>query len=53
MTGNEHDDTYNDWVYVTYEDKTYYIMRRGTLVLCLWFAGIALGGWLLTQFIAA
>lgn len=52
MTGDEHD-PFANWICVEYNRKIYPIARRGSMTLCLWIAGIAVIGWLLTQLISA
>jgi hypothetical protein len=52
VTGHDHD-PYNDWVCIEYDGRIFWIMRRGTLTLCMWWAVLAVSGWLLTQLIAA
>ena len=53
MTGHGPQDPYDDWLLFHYQGKSYPIMRRGALTLCLWWAALAVGGWILTEFLSA
>lgn len=53
MTGNESDPDDETWVYLWGDPRQPHLLQRGTFLMCLWIAGLAVAGWVLTRLLTA